>query len=69
VTPELDFETAPEIDEESAILSWRVCVLDRAGYGQHAAALLAVRRDVDLHLAVQLLERGCPPETALRILL
>jgi hypothetical protein len=28
-----------------------------------------MRHDVDLHLAVELLARGCPPETALRILL
>jgi len=25
--------------------------------------------DVDLHRAIDLVERGCPPETALRILL
>ena len=30
---------------------------------------LAVRHDVDLHLATDLLERGCAPETAVRILL
>jgi hypothetical protein len=30
--------------------------------------MLAVSREVDLHLATGLLARGCPPETALRIL-
>ena len=43
--------------------------LERAGYPSDAAAALAARHDVDLHAAVGLLERGCPPETALQILL
>ena len=30
--------------------------------------MLALDRDVDLHLAVSLLERGCPADTALQIL-
>lgn len=56
-------------DEELTILAWRIWVLDRAGYDEGDAVLLASVRDVDLHLAVDLLERGCPPQTALRILL
>jgi hypothetical protein len=69
VIPEVEYETELRVDEEHAILAWRMWVLDRAGYGVDATATLAGRRDVDLHLAVDLLERGCPPETALRILL
>jgi hypothetical protein len=38
------------------------------GYPSDAALVLALDRDVDLHLAVSLLERGCPPDTALQIL-
>jgi hypothetical protein len=30
--------------------------------------VLALDREVDLHLAVSLLERGCAPDTALQIL-
>jgi len=30
--------------------------------------VLALDRDVDLHLAVSLLEQGCPADTALQIL-
>lgn len=56
-------------DEELCILAWRIDVLDRAGYDEGDAAVLAAVRDVDLHVAVDLLERGCSPETALRILL
>jgi hypothetical protein len=48
---------------------WRAEELERAGYEPRAAGRLAVRHDVDLHLATSLLERGCPPELALKILL
>ena len=43
--------------------------LERAGYGRRAAAVLACRKDVDLHQAIGLLKNGCSPELALRILL
>ena len=69
VIPEVEFETETRLDEEGTILAWRVWVLDRAGYGIEGATALAASKDVDLHVAVDLLERGCPAETALRILL
>ena len=56
-------------DEQLSILAWRIAVLDRAGYDEGDAVLLAAVKDVDLHLAVDLLDEGCSPETALRILL
>jgi hypothetical protein len=40
-----------------------------AGYDQRLSLKLALRPDVDLHLAVQLGRAGCPPDTAARILL
>ena len=43
--------------------------LVRAGYDFGTADLLTKRTDVDLHAATRLLRRGCPPETATRILL
>ena len=66
--------SAAELDihietESERIERWRVQELERAGYGTSDAAELAGRSYVDLHRAVRLLERGCPPETALRILL
>ena len=48
---------------------WRAEALERGGYPPAAAVELAARHDVDLHVAIELLESGCPPETALRILL
>jgi len=61
---------APTADqrERDGVTSWRVERLLAAGYGADAALVLALDRDVDLHLAVSLLERGCPPDTALEIL-
>ena len=54
--------------ERSGVTAWRVERLLEAGYDGEAALVLALDRDVDLHLAVSLLERGCPPDTALQIL-
>ena len=51
------------------VRSWRLEQLLDAGYPLHQAQLLSERLDVDLHLAVLLVEQGCPVETALRILL
>ena len=47
---------------------WRSEELMRAGYDPAAAQDLAARLDIDLHSATDLLERGCPPETAAQIL-
>ena len=50
------------------VTAWRIERLIAGGYPPDAALVLALDRDVDLHLAVSLLERGCPPDTALQIL-
>jgi hypothetical protein len=55
--------------EDEQVLSWRHATLLAAGYEARHALKLALRPDVDLHVAVRLRERGCPPETAARILL
>ena len=58
----------PETEKER-IERWRTAELLRAGYEPAAASLLAVRLDVDLHYAIDLLRAGCEPSLALRILL
>ena len=58
-----------ENTELDKIERWRIEELERAGYGTRAAGRLAARHDVDLHVAVELLAQGCPPELATRILL
>ena len=54
--------------EREEITSWRIECLEAAGYDAEAAIVIALDRDVDLHRAVSLLERGCPPDLALQIL-
>jgi len=56
-------------EETELIQAWRAEALERAGYTPAEAAEVAVRHDVDLHQAIGLLERGCPAELALQILL
>jgi len=48
---------------------WRFKQLCRTGFELELATTLAARVDVDLHEAIDLVERGCPPEIAGRILL
>jgi hypothetical protein len=61
--------TLVDLTEMERIERWRAEELERAGYEPRAAGRLAVRHDVDLHTAVDLLQRGCPLQLALQILL
>jgi hypothetical protein len=58
-----------EQTEQERIERWRADELIRAGFDPEQAMTLAMRHDIDLHTAASLLERGCPPDLALRILL
>jgi hypothetical protein len=60
--------TLPEHEIEQ-VERWRLESLERAGYDAESAAVLAASHEVDLHLAVSLLGRGCPVTVALQILL
>jgi hypothetical protein len=63
-------ETRLDLDTElERIEQWRSEELERAGYSVRAAATIAARHDVDLHLAIDLIANGCPHEVALQILL
>lgn len=61
---------APALLEHEAeeVTAWRIERLRSAGYDPEAALVIALDREVDLHRAVSLLERGCPPDLALQIL-
>ena len=48
---------------------WRAEELIRAGYEPSDAVALAARHDIDLHRAVELIQQGCPYETAIEILI
>ena len=54
--------------EREGLTAWRLECLLGAGYDQEAAIVIALDREVDLHRAVSLLERGGPPDLALQIL-
>ena len=66
-TAPTEFDDSVE-DEHDRVLRWRCEELRRAGYDLKNAILLAVNPEVDLKLALELPARGCPAETALRIL-
>ena len=58
-----------EETEMERVEGWRAEELIRAGYNPSDAVALAGRHDIDLHLAVELLEQGCPIDTAIDILI
>ena len=63
---ELETMYSSEIDR---IEQWRHEELERAGYDPQSALVLAASHDVDLHHAVNLLNKGCTVDLALQILL
>ena len=63
-----EFETLAEQDAAD-VMEWRFSQLSRSGFPAEGAIGLATRFDFDLHQAVDLVARGCPPSSALRILL
>jgi hypothetical protein len=50
------------------IVSWRVALLTDAGFGDEMAEQLARDRGYDIHALLELVDRGCPPQLAIRIL-
>lgn len=58
----------PPVTDAEKVEAWRLHVLLRAGYPLALAERIA-SSSADLHEAVELLARGCKPETAARILL
>jgi hypothetical protein len=55
---------APWID---SVREWRLEELLRAGYDLEDATEIAFHLDIDLHQATDLVRRGCPSATALKI--
>jgi len=65
---ELDEAECAVDDRDARVLHWRAERLIAAGYDGETALLLAFDTTVDLHQAIDLVERGCPVVTAVRIL-
>jgi hypothetical protein len=52
----------------SAIAAWRKAQLLAAGFDAALAAHVAREAAFDVHALIELAERGCPPDLAVRIL-
>jgi hypothetical protein len=68
VTNATDTELILETESER-VTAWRAHELLKAGYEPLVAVELAEHGEVDLHVARALVQRGCPPDLAARILL
>jgi hypothetical protein len=55
-------------DADSPWAAWRAQRLQSAGFPATLAAQLAGDRRIDIHALLELVERGCSPELAARIL-
>jgi hypothetical protein len=66
---QLDSNAAASTEREPAdVFAWRRSQLVRSGFPKRLAARVAHDGQYDLHRLIELVERGCPPELALRIL-
>jgi hypothetical protein len=54
--------------ELGAVVGWRRGRLVAAGFGPDMAGLLAQDCRIDIHAILELIDRGCPPVLAARIL-
>jgi hypothetical protein len=55
------------VREDQSLLAWRTQRLEDAGFERVSAAAIAKHRDFDLHALLDLIDQGCPPELAARI--
>jgi len=63
-----DGSIEPTVEPGDNLAAWREQRLLRAGVDTELAAALAADCALDLHAMIELIERGCPPELAARIL-
>jgi hypothetical protein len=54
--------------EDARVVRWRIERLREAGFDEGIASALANHGGVDLHELFTLVDRGCPPHFAARIL-
>ena len=60
-------DTGRQHDVSHEVASWRRNILVRAGFDIELAEELARVTRIDLHDLLELVDRGCPPELAARI--
>ena len=62
-------QTTTPIDHDAdEVVRWRREQLVASGFASPAATRLAENAGYDLHALIELVERGCPPDLAARIL-
>jgi hypothetical protein len=66
--PADDVAVIPAAEPGADLGAWRQERLLRAGVETDLAASIAADCAMDLHAMIELVERGCPPELAARIL-
>ena len=67
--PGLDMGIAVSTQRQlEEVFEWRCAQLERLGFPPLLAGRVAHDGRYDLHSLIELVERGCPPELALRIL-
>jgi hypothetical protein len=54
--------------EDAGVVAWRREQLAHSGFPRALAVVLAGDGRYDLHALIELVERGCPPRLAIRIL-
>jgi hypothetical protein len=59
---------AARVREPADAVAWRRARLRKAGFGSALTEQLSHQCGVDLHALIGLVERGCPPALAARIL-
>jgi hypothetical protein len=58
----------PGPGQAAGVTGWRRRRLLEAGFDRGVADRLAASRAIDLHALLELVDRGCPPTLAVRIL-
>ena len=64
----MDAHTGRRERAQETVTRWRERTLTSAGFDDALARRLAREREVDLHALLELVDRGCPPALAARIL-
>jgi len=57
-----------ELQRSRSVTAWRRDQLAASGFPLPLAAAIASQADYDIHALIELVERGCPPDLAARIL-
>lgn len=60
--------TTRPANADAGVVAWRRSRLERAGFPRRLAQELAADGRTDLHAVLDLVDRGCPPVLAARIL-